>query len=74
MSLAELTLLPLVEALRALEGSVVRLVVVRPSTAVMGRGILRTLRAQPTAEGIELLAGYEGYTMLPASLAAAVTR
>ena len=61
----DLTLVPEVEARRALGGNARRLSVLAPYGAWMGRGKLRVLRLHASSDGSsEIVAGYESYQPL----------
>ncbi len=58
-------LMPEVDARRALAGSALELRLLRPPYPALGLGRLRVLRVRAIGEGLEVLAGYEGYERLP---------
>ena len=56
-----LALLPEVDARRLLRGAVSHLHVLRPPFAAIGVGTLRVLRVRERGDGMEIVAGYDGY-------------
>lgn len=61
----ELLLLPYTCAIEALAGRNVRLTVVAPPYAALGRGTLHVVRVTNEAEAIALEATYDDYERLP---------
>ncbi|MBC5810710.1 MAG: hypothetical protein GIW95_07665 [Candidatus Eremiobacteraeota bacterium] len=60
-----LTLLPEVEARRALSGSALSFAVLAPPFPAIGIGTLRVLRVSTLGATTEIVAGYDRYERLP---------